>query len=120
MFQVIFNELSAAEMSQLPKLLQLELLGELQFMPEDMDQLDPGKFGALERDGKKLHRFRAKDYRIYFEVTGEGIRIHRVLHKNTIRDFLFRTKLPGSEDDQLQEAKEFWQLIDEGRDSQRK
>ena len=115
MMQVIFNELSAAEMSRLPKLLQLELLGDLQFMPDEMDKLDPAKFGSMQRDGKTLYRFRARDYRIYFEVTAEGVRIHRVLHKNTLRDFLFRANLPASEDDQLEKAKKFWELIDEGR-----
>ena len=55
----------------------------------------------IERGGKKLHRYRAKDYRIYFERRPEGITVHRVLHKNTFRDFLFRSKLPVAEDDQL-------------------
>jgi len=40
MFQIIFNELSAAEISALPKRLQLELLAEFQILPEDLDQLD--------------------------------------------------------------------------------
>ena len=55
----------------------------------------------IEREGKKLHRYRAKDYRIYFERSPEGVTVHRVLHKNTLRDFLFRSKLPMAEDDQL-------------------
>ena len=120
MFQIIFNELSAAEMSRIPKELQLDLLAEFQFLPGDMENLDREKFGRIEREGKTLLRYRAKDYRIYFEQTGEGILIHRVLHKNTIRDFLFRTKLPMAEDDQLSEAKEFWKLIEEGQGSRRK
>jgi mRNA-degrading endonuclease RelE of RelBE toxin-antitoxin system len=120
MIQVVFNKVSAAEMSQLPKMLQLDLLGELQFMEDDLKDLDPHKFGTLTREGKTLYRFRAHDYRIYFEKSDEGIRIHRVLHKNTIRDFLYRTKLPTAEDNQLEKAKEFWELIDEGRDSQQK
>jgi len=37
-----------------------------------------------------------------------------VLHKNTFRDFLFRSKLPISEDAQLGETREFWKLIEEG------
>jgi mRNA-degrading endonuclease RelE of RelBE toxin-antitoxin system len=120
MFQIIFNEISAAEMSRLPKELQLELLSELQVLPDDPAQLDPEKFGHIERGGKVLHRIRAKDYRIYFAKTAEGITIHRVLHRNTIRDFLFRSKLPVSEDEQLGEAKEFWKLIDEGKQARRK
>ena len=34
MFQIIFNELSAAEISALPKRLQLELLAEFQIYPK--------------------------------------------------------------------------------------
>jgi mRNA-degrading endonuclease RelE of RelBE toxin-antitoxin system len=113
-FQIIFNELSAAEISALPKSLQLELLAEFQIMPEDLDHLDTHRFGIIERKGKKLYRFRAKDYRIYFEKTDEGVTVHRVLHKNTVRDFLFRSKLPVSEDAQLSQTKEFWKLIEQG------
>ena len=113
MFQIIFNELSAAEMSALPKSLQLQLLAEFQIMPEDLDNLDEKKFGLIEREGKRLYRYRAKDYRIYFEKSAEGITVHRVLHKNTLRDFLFRSKLPMAEDDQLGKTREFWKLIEE-------
>lgn len=115
MFQIVFNELSAAEMAALPKELQLDLLAEFQFLPEDLDNLDAEKFGSIQRDGKQLFRYRAKDYRIYFEKTGDGLTVHRVLHKNTIRDFLFRAKLPmPQEDEQLSRRKEFWKLIEEG------
>jgi len=114
MFQIIFNELSAAEISALPKRLQLELLAEFQILPEDLDQLDSERFGLIEREGKKLYRYRAKNYRIYFAKAEEGVKVHRVLHKNTLRDFLFRSKLPVSEDAQLGETREFWKLIEEG------
>ena len=115
MFQIVFNKISAAEMARLPQDLQLDLLSEFEVMPEDLDNLDPGKFGLIEREGKKLFRYRTKDYRIYFERSPEGITIHRVLHKNTIRDFLFRTKLPMAEDEQLGQTTDFWKLIDEGK-----
>ena len=113
-FQIIFNELSAAEMSALPKTLQLDLLAEFHILPADLDRLDQSKFGVIEREGKKLHRYRAKDYRIYFERSAEGVTVHRVLHKNTFRDFLFRSKLPMAEDDQLGKNREFWKLIEQG------
>jgi mRNA-degrading endonuclease RelE of RelBE toxin-antitoxin system len=114
MFQIIFNELSAAEMSALPKKLQLDLLAEFQILPADLGHLDAKRFGVIERKGKKLYRYRAKDYRIYFEQTAEGITVHRVLHKNTFRDFLFRSKLPMAEDQQLGKTREFWKLIEQG------
>lgn len=116
MFQIVFNELSAAEMSAIPTELQLELLAEFEILPEDLEErVDGDRFGAIERDGKRLYRYRAKDYRIYFEKTAEGITVHRVLHKNTIRDFLFRAKLPmPAEDAELGKQKGFWKLIEEG------
>ena len=47
MFQIIFNDVSAAEMSSLPKPLQLEILAEFNFLPEDLEKLDAEKFGTL-------------------------------------------------------------------------
>ncbi len=121
MFQIVFNEISAGELSGLPRALQLDLLNEFQFLPADLDTLDADtRFGHLERDGKRLHRFRAKDYRIYFERCAEGVTVHRILHKNTLGDFLFRSKLPMVEEDgQLGNARGFWMLIDEGANSRR-
>ena len=101
-------------MSALPKKMQLDLLEQFQIFPEDLDHLDAKHFGVIEREGKKLYRYRAKDYRIYFAKTQEGIKIHRVLNKNTFRDFLFRSKLPVSEDQQLGKTREFWKLIEQG------
>jgi mRNA-degrading endonuclease RelE of RelBE toxin-antitoxin system len=114
-FQIVFNEISAAEMAALPKELQLDLLAEFQVLPEDLDNLENEKFGAIERDGQKLYRYRARDYRIYFAKAAEGITVQRVLHKNTIRDFLFRAQLPmPAEDEQLGRQRGFWKLIEEG------
>ncbi len=112
MFQIVFNDRSASELAQLPKLLQLQILSEFNFLPEDLDQADPEKFGKLQREKRNLYRYRTKEYRIYFERTDAGLLIHRVLHKNTLKDFFFRTKIPLGEDEMLQKAPEFWELID--------
>ena len=118
MFQVIFNKLSAAEMAALPKDLQLDLLSEFHFLPEDLDSLDKEGFGRVTREGRTLHRYRAKEYRIYFERHPEGLLIHRVLHKNTIRDFLFRSNLPLDEEvEGLAGTMDFWKLIREAEES---
>lgn len=100
----------------MPKELQLELLCEFQVMPQDLDKLEGESFGRVRRDGRQLYRCRAKDYRIYFGPHVEGIEVHRVLHKNTIRDFLFRSNLPMAEEDEaLGRAGGFWELIHEAQ-----
>ncbi|MES2474721.1 MAG: hypothetical protein V4640_02990 [Verrucomicrobiota bacterium] len=119
MFQIVFNEISAAEMSALGTLEQLDLMEEFRVGEAELKQLDGDRYGRIERDGKTLYRFRAKDYRFYFEVKDGAVVIHRVLHKGTISDFMFRSKMPLSEDESLANSKHFWKLIDEGRNARR-
>jgi hypothetical protein len=84
---------------------------------DDLSHLEDDRFGKIERDGKTLHRFRSKDWRFYFEVAEGSVVVHRILHKNTFQDFLFRSKLPLGEDEELAQSKQFWRLIDEGRNA---
>jgi mRNA-degrading endonuclease RelE of RelBE toxin-antitoxin system len=118
-FQIVFNEISAAEISQLGTLDQLELLDEFKVSEKDLERIDGDRFGKIEREGKTLYRFRAKDYRFYFEVKEGTVIVHRVLHKGTLSDFLFRSKMPLGEDEELAKSKHFWKLIDEGRNARR-
>ncbi|NIP96233.1 MAG: hypothetical protein GWO24_23500 [Akkermansiaceae bacterium] len=117
MLQIVFNEISAAEISQLDTLEQLELLDEFKVSEDDLDHLEDDRFGKIERGGKLLYRFRSRDWRFYFEVAGGNVVVHRILHKNTFQDFLFRSKLPVGEDEELAQSKQFWRLIDEGRNA---
>ena len=119
MLQIIFNEISAAEISQLDTMTQLELLNQFKVTPEDLENIDGERFGQIDRGGKKLYRYRCEDYRIYFEVAEDNVVVHRVLHKNTFQDFLYRSKLPVSEDEALGQSKNFWELIEEGEKARR-
>jgi hypothetical protein len=117
--QIVFNEISAAELSSLDTLEQLELIDEFKVGREDLENLNGERFGRIERDGRVLYRFRAKDHRFYFEVKDGAVIVHRVLHKGTFSDFLFRSKMPLAEDEALANSKHFWKLIDEGRNARR-
>lgn len=121
--QIVFNEISAAEISRMDTLAQLELLDAFKVTESDLVDIDGEQseksFGKMIRDGKTLYRFRTDDYRIYFEVADNSVIVHRLLNKNTFSDFLFRSKMPVSEDEQLAESKHFWKLIDEGRNARR-
>ena len=114
-FQIIFNPTSAAELSRMPKDLQLDILGEFRGLPQEVMSTDLERFGKLERTGKVMHRFRIGDYRIYFERHELGVVVHRILSKNTVKDFLFRSSLPLGEDEALQENPKFWELIEVAR-----
>jgi len=117
-FQIVFNEISAAEISQLDTLEQLALLDEFKVSEKDLENLDGTRFGKISRDGRTLYRFRSQDWRFYFEVRDGSVIVHRVLHRGTLQDFLFRSKL-GAEDEELAKSKHFWKLIDEGEAARR-
>lgn len=116
MIQIVFNDISAAELSHLPTQIQFQILEALNIQSGDLEEkVLESKFGVLEKGQKKLYRCRAGDHRIYFAVQDGDVRIHRVLHKNTLADFLYRSNLSGGgEDEALSQSKNFWQLIDEG------
>ncbi len=116
-FQIIFNPTSAAELARMPKELQLQILGEFRGLPQDVLSTDLEHFGHLEREGRTLHRFRVGDYRIYFERHPLGVVVHRILSRNSLKDFLFRSSLPTGEDEALQENPKFWALIEAAKAS---
>jgi mRNA-degrading endonuclease RelE of RelBE toxin-antitoxin system len=119
-FQIIFTNASAAELAALPQPLQLEVLNRLEEIPEALFETNgtvaepPEGFARLEREGRSLYRFRTGDHRLYFERTpGErAIVLHRILHKNSLRDFFFRSNIPGTEEEALQKNPDFWKMID--------
>jgi mRNA-degrading endonuclease RelE of RelBE toxin-antitoxin system len=120
LFQIIFNPISAAELAKMPKELQLKILGEFRGLPQEVLSTDLERFGKLNRGGKVLHRFRLGDYRVYFERHELGVVVHRILGKNTLKDFQFRSNLPVAEDQALQEDPRFWALIESAKSSHQK
>lgn len=120
MLQIIFNTISAAEISQLGTMEQLELLSKFKVSEEQLENLDGENFGQVERDGMTLYRYRAGEQRIYFSMEEGNVIVHRVLSKNTFSDFLFRsTSLPVAEDEELSKSGGFWELIEEGKKAKR-
>lgn len=113
--QISFSKAGAAEISRLPKSLQLQILNEFHVLTPNFLEKNPDRFGRMVRGNASVFRYRALDYRIYFQPTPTGFLILRVLHKNTLQDFLFRSHLPASEDQVLQENPSFWAMIDPSR-----
>ena len=111
MFQIIFTPVSAAELAKIPKDLQLQILGDFRGLPQQVLGTELDEFGKLEYGRRILHRFRLGDYRVYFERHELGVLVHRILSRNTLKDFLFRSGIKVGEDQALQENPKFWELI---------
>lgn len=121
MLQIAFNEISAAEISSMPTLEQLELMWAFKVDEKSLKNIsEDADLGVVERDGRKIYRFRSGDYRIYFTVEEGTVVVQRVLHANSLKDFLFRSSMGGSEDQKLGRSRSFWKLIDAGEQAPRK
>jgi mRNA-degrading endonuclease RelE of RelBE toxin-antitoxin system len=114
-FQIIFTPAASAELARMPKDLQLQILGDFRGVPHQVMATELEDFGKLERDGRILHRLRLGDYRIYFEKHDLGVLVHRILSRNTLKDFLYRQGLKTGEDEALQSNPRFWELIQTAR-----
>ena len=114
-FQIIFTPTSAAEVARMPKELQLQILGEFRGLPQQVIGTELDDFGKLERGGRILHRFRIGDFRVYFERHELGLLVHRILSKNTLKDFLYRSGMKMEEDEALEQNPKFWEMIESAR-----
>ena len=115
-FQIIFNPTSTAELAAMPKDLQLEILGEFKGTVAGQQE----GFAELAKGCKLLHRYRLGNYRIYFESHELGVVVHRILSRNTLKDFFFRNvRMMQDEDEALAENPEFWRMIEEAAQASR-
>jgi mRNA-degrading endonuclease RelE of RelBE toxin-antitoxin system len=101
--------------ARLPKELQLQILGDFRGLPQQVIGTELDDFGKLERGGRILHRFRVGDYRVYFERHELGVLVHRILNRNTLKDFMYRSGLKVEEDEALQQNPKFWEMIESAR-----
>ena len=99
----------------MPKELQLHILGEFRGLPQQVIGTELDDFGKLERGGRILHRFRIGDFRVYFERHELGVLVHRILSRNTLKDFMYRSGLKVEEDQALQQNPKFWEMIEAAR-----
>jgi len=112
MYQVTFSEQSMHELNRLDKLKQMEAIEPIsKIRPSDLAHpREP--LGKFTRNGKDLYRLRAGEFRFYFEVKGETLHTHYILHKASLEDWLFRMKLPVSEQQLVEQHSKFWKYLE--------
>lgn len=112
MYHVTFSDQSMQELNKLDKLDQLEVISPLSSLTAT-DLAQPAEpLGRFTRGSKTFYRLRSGDHRIYFEVKGETLHTHYILHRNSLTDFVFRTKLPVTEEQLVEQHNSFWKYLE--------
>ncbi|MDR0755963.1 MAG: cytotoxic translational repressor of toxin-antitoxin stability system [Puniceicoccales bacterium] len=96
MYQLTFSQQSTSVLNKLAQSMQMQLIDFLSGLNFEQESLL--EFGKIIRNKTTYYRIRWKEFRIYFECTGDNaLAIHYLLPKHTWDDFLFRVKLPLKE-----------------------
>ncbi len=101
-----------AEINKLAKIDQMEIIEALSALTPERLASDHSVIGAFHREGKTFYRLRVNDFRIYFEVRESNLHCDLILHKHTLADFVFRMKLPLTEEQQLEQDQNFWKYLE--------
>ena len=112
MYQVSFSTQAMGELNQLDKLAQLDVLDPLtNLRPADLAHpREP--LGHFRRGQRELFRLRSGDFRFYFEVKEDQLKVDYILHRNSLEDFLLRNKLPVSEQQLVEQHSKFWKYLE--------
>lgn len=113
MFQVTFSNQAISELNKLPPHEQMELIETLSSCSIEDKTCGSHSIGHFNRDGKIFYRLRPENFRIYFEILDDGILLtHYILHQHSLTDFLFRAKLPISEEQIIEQNQSFWKYLE--------
>lgn len=112
MFQLNFSEQSMHELNQLDTRSQMLLVEVVSTLRQDQLDHPNDELGRFHRNGRTYYRVRAGEFRIYFEQQDEALFAHYILHKNTLTDFIFRFKLPFTEEFMVEQDDSFWKYLE--------
>jgi mRNA interferase RelE/StbE len=112
MFQVNFSEQSMHELNKLDTRSQMMLVEVVSTLTQEQLDHPNEELGRFHRNGKTFYRVRAGEFRIYFEPHGDALFAHYILHKNTLSDFIFRSKLPVTEEFLAEQHDSFWKYLE--------
>lgn len=112
MFQVNFSEQSMHELNKLDTRSQMILIEVVSSLKQHQLDHPNDELGRFHRNGRTYFRVRAGEFRIYFEQQGDSLFSHYILHKNTLGDFIFRSKLPVTEEFLAEQHDSFWKYLE--------
>lgn len=112
MFQVTFSKQCLTELQKLSTLKQMEVIEPLSSLTESQINKPSEPLGAFNREGRMVYRLRSGDYRLYFERDDSTLHAICILHRNSLTDFIYRTKLPITEEQLIEQHSSFWKYLD--------
>ncbi len=112
MYQVTFSDQSMGELNKMTIPEQMKLVEIISHITPEMLEHPREPIGCFSREGRTFFRVRADDLRCYFEVKNGALYAHYIIRKHTLTDFVFRFKLPVTEEQLIEQNGSFWKYLD--------
>jgi len=111
-FQMTFSDQSMEQLNRMSMAEQLKLVDIVSNLTQSMLDHPREPLGRFSREGKTFFRVRADDLRCYFEIANGILYSHYIIRKHTLTDFVFRFKLPVTEEQIIEQNGSFWKYLD--------
>ncbi|MFA5257960.1 MAG: cytotoxic translational repressor of toxin-antitoxin stability system [Opitutales bacterium] len=112
MYQVTFSDQSMGELNKMSVEEQMKLVEIISNISSEMLEHPREPIGRFSRGNRTFYRVRADDLRCYFEIKGNILYSHYIIHKYSLTDFVFRFKLPVTEEQMIEQHQSFWKYLD--------
>lgn len=112
MYQVTFSDQSMGELNKMPLSDQMKIVEIISHITPEMLEHPREPIGVFSREGRTFYRVRADDLRCYFEIRDGVLFSHYIIRKHTLTDFVFRFKLPVTEEQLIEQNGSFWKYLD--------
>ncbi|MBN1403315.1 MAG: cytotoxic translational repressor of toxin-antitoxin stability system [Opitutales bacterium] len=112
MYQVTFSDQSMGELNKMTVEDQMKIVEVISNISPEMLEHPREPIGCFSRGSRTFYRVRADDLRCYFEIRNGTLFSHYIIHKHSLTDFVFRFKLPITEEQMIEQHKSFWKYLD--------
>lgn len=112
MYQVTFSDQSMGELNKMTIPEQMKIVEIISHITPEMLEHPHEPLGRFSREGRTFFRVRTDDLRCYFEVKNGFLFSHYIIRKHTLTDFVFRFKLPVTEEQIIEQNGSFWNYLD--------
>lgn len=113
MYELAFSDQAMAQLNKLDALEQMPLIEALSCVSLEQVEGQNKNLGKFTRNGEAFYRLRVQDYRFYFRILDETqLKVEYILPQHSLSDFIFRFKLPVSEEQMVEQHQSFWKYLE--------
>ncbi len=113
MYQVTFSDQSIGEIKKLEMAEQLSLIDQLSSLSNKAFKEPQKDLQKVQRDGTNFYRIKIGTLRIYLELKENNtLFCSYIIPQHTLTDFIFRSNLPISDEQMIEQHSSFWKYMD--------